>query len=59
MPDYRADIIDIDGRIVRTINLACPDDEAAKEHAKSLGDGHDVELWRGARQIAKFKDKPR
>jgi hypothetical protein len=38
--------------------LACPDDEVAKEHARSLVDGHDVELWRGARQIAKFKHKP-
>jgi hypothetical protein len=59
MTDYRADILDGDGRVVRSINLACPNDDTAKEHARSLLlDGHDVELWRGARQIEKFKHKP-
>ena len=56
MADYRADIVDADGRVVRTVELVCPDDDIAKEHAKSLG--HNVELWRDARQIAKINQKP-
>jgi hypothetical protein len=58
MADYRADIVDTDGRVVRGINLDCPNDETAKEHARSLVDGHDVELCRGSRHIEKFKHKP-
>jgi hypothetical protein len=58
LADYRADIVDVDGRVVRAIDLVCPNDEIAKEHARSLVDGHDVELWRGARHIEKFKHKP-
>ena len=46
MAAYRADIL-LDGRVVKVIDLVCPDDEVAKEHARSLVDGHDVELWRG------------
>jgi hypothetical protein len=33
----------------------CPDDETAKEHAKKLAHGHDVELWQSERLIAKFR----
>jgi hypothetical protein len=55
--DYRADIIDVDGRVVRAIDLVCPADEVAKEHARSLVDGHDVELWYGSRMVAKFRAK--
>ena len=57
--DYRADIVDVDGRIVRAIDLMGPGDEVAKEHARSLVDGHDVELWYGSRMVAKFKHKPK
>jgi hypothetical protein len=53
--DYRADIIGVDGRIVRAIDLICPGDDVAKEHARSLVDSNDVELWYGSRMVAKFK----
>lgn len=56
MAEYRADIVDTEGRVVRAIELACPNDEIAKEHAKSLG--YNVELWRDGRQIAKINQKP-
>jgi hypothetical protein len=56
MAEYRADIVDADGRVVRTVELVCPNDEIAKEYAKSLG--YNVELWRDARQIAKINQKP-
>ena len=51
MAEYRADIVDADGRVVRTVELVCPNDDIAKEHAKSLG--YNVELWRDARQNRK------
>ena len=58
MAEYRAEFLDVDGRIIKTIYLVCPDDQVAKEHARSLVDGH-VELWRGARKIETFKHKPK
>ncbi len=57
MPDYRAYIVGIDGRFVRAVELLCPDDDSAKEYAQNLVDGHDVELWQGKRQIARFQHK--
>jgi hypothetical protein len=41
-------------RAAATIPI-CPDDETAKEHARQLIDGHDVELWQGDRKIEAFK----
>ena len=35
-------------------SVDCEDDEAAKERAKLLVDGHDVKLWDGARKIAEL-----
>jgi hypothetical protein len=32
-----------------------PDDDTAKEQAKQLVDGHDVELWQLGRKVATFK----
>ena len=58
MAEYRAYIIGVDGHFVRAVEILCPDDDAAKEYAKSLVDGHDVELWQGERKIAKFEHKP-
>jgi hypothetical protein len=58
MAEYRAYIVGEEGRIVRAVELLCPDDESAKEYAKNLVDGHDVELWQGERKIAKFHHKP-
>jgi hypothetical protein len=58
MAEYRAYIVGEEGRIVRAVELLCPDDESAKEYAKNLVDGHDVELWQGKRKIAKFHHKP-
>jgi hypothetical protein len=41
--------------VERRVDLRCKDENAAKERAKQLVDGHDVELWQLDRQIAKFK----
>jgi hypothetical protein len=55
MNDYRVYLMGPDGHIVERIDLLCADDDAAKERAKQLVDGHDVELWQLGRQIAVFK----
>ena len=55
MAEYRAFIIGVDGRFVRAIELVCPDDDSAKEHARQLVDDHDVELWQGDRKITTFR----
>jgi hypothetical protein len=55
MAEYRAYIIGADGHFIRAIEIVCPDDETAKEHAKQLVDGYDLELWQGERLITKLK----
>ena len=55
MAGYRAYIIGIDGQFLRAIELVCPDDDTAKEYAKQLVDGQDVELWQDDRKIETFR----
>jgi hypothetical protein len=57
MQEYRAYIIGLDGHIIKAIGLYCANDDAAKERAKQLVDGHDVELWQGDRRITAFEHK--
>ena len=54
MPEYRACLLGGDGSVARAILLLCPDDATAKEYARQLVDGHDVDLWQDDRHIAKF-----
>ena len=54
---FRAYLVGFDGHIVKRFDLECDDEEVAKERAKRLVDGHDVELWDGPRKIAIFKRK--
>jgi hypothetical protein len=53
--EYQAYIMGADGHILNRIDLVCVDDDEAKERAKQLVDGHDVELWQFGRKIAEFK----
>jgi hypothetical protein len=55
MADYRAYILDDDGRISRAIAFVCPDDNAAETYAKQFVVVHDIELWQGSRRIASFE----
>lgn len=55
--EYRVYIIGPDGHISSRVDLICPDDDAAKERAKALVDGNDVELWQLDRRIAEFEAK--
>jgi hypothetical protein len=57
MQEYRAYVIGPDGHIQERIDLLCADDDAAKEQARLLVNGHDVELWQLGRQIATFTRK--
>ncbi|TPL43615.1 hypothetical protein [Mesorhizobium sp. B2-4-6] len=57
MQHYRLYVLDDRGQFKGSINLTCIDDVAAKEQARLLADGHEVELWR---LVARFKfDNPR
>jgi hypothetical protein len=58
MAEYRAYLIGENGRIQKAIDLICPNDEVAKEEARQLVDGHDVELWQLGRKVESFKHKP-
>jgi hypothetical protein len=57
MPHYRVYVLDEHGQFMGGVNFARTDDDAAKEHARRLIDGREVELWR---LVARFKfDNPR
>jgi hypothetical protein len=51
MTEYRAYILTPDDHIARAVDLFCEDDESAKERAKQLVNGHDVELWQLGRKV--------
>ena len=54
MEEYRAYLVSSAGNILHRVDFVCRDDEAAKERAKKLVDGHDVELWNGGQKIETF-----
>jgi hypothetical protein len=59
MQHYRAYIMGEDGHILRPVELFCENDDAAKEKARLLVDGHDVELWQLDRKISVFLSEPK
>ena len=58
MPEHRAYIVGDDGHFMRAVDFVCDDDDAAKEEARKLVVGHDVELWQLERKIETFRYKP-
>jgi hypothetical protein len=54
MQEYHAFVLGPDGHIAYRHDLRCSDDEAAKERAKQLVNGHGVELWQLDRMVATF-----
>jgi hypothetical protein len=52
---YRTYLIGSNGHILRSVDVVCKNDAAAKEKAEQLVDGHDVELWQQERKVALFK----
>jgi hypothetical protein len=55
MAEYRAYILTPDDHIAQAVDLVCEDDESAKERAKQLVNGHDVELWQLGRKVETFR----
>lgn len=56
--EYRAYVIGDDRHIASHRAFVCDSDADAKVWAKQLFDGHDIELWSGARLVARFTCKP-
>jgi hypothetical protein len=54
MQDYRVFVIGPDGHVQDRIDLWCATEDEAKDRAKQLVDGHDVELWHRDHKIATF-----
>jgi hypothetical protein len=54
MDGFYAYIVDENGHVLRRVDLVLDSEVAAKERAKQLVDGHDVELWQRDRKIATF-----
>lgn len=55
--EYRAYSIGPDGHVARSNQFVSPNDDAAFEYARQFVDGCDVELWSGARLVAKLKKR--
>jgi hypothetical protein len=53
--EYRAYIVGRDGHFIGSRTFVAANDDAAFEHARKIVDGHDVELWSGARLVGKLK----
>jgi hypothetical protein len=59
MVDYRAYTVGADGHFIGFEPMICADDVEAIEKAKRLVDGHDVELWSGARLVIRISHEPK
>jgi hypothetical protein len=57
MAEYRAYTVGHDGRFTGYQPLICGNVKEAIEKAKRLVDGHDVELWSGARLVIRLSHK--
>ena len=55
--EYRVYILDADGHIIGCVPLICRDDVEARVKAERLVNGHDIELWNGARRVIRFSRK--
>jgi hypothetical protein len=53
MPEYRFYAIKRDGHVEgQPVALDVPNDAAAMKEARQLVNGHDIEIWQGARVVA-------
>ncbi|WP_419953366.1 hypothetical protein [Methylobacterium sp.] len=53
-PAYRAILLAKSGAVIGMVRLSVQDDDQALERARSMVDGHAVELWDGMRFIELF-----
>jgi hypothetical protein len=55
MPEYRIFPLSTDNHIANAPALVvCENDSAALEHAKTMLDGHDLEVWQGTRRVTRL-----
>jgi hypothetical protein len=54
MKEYRAYTVGLDGHIIGFEPMVCANDEEAIKRARRLVEGHGVELWSGARLVARL-----
>ena len=59
MHNYKVYVFGDDGHIINLVDLNCLDDEAAADKGRQLADGRPIELWDGARKIARFEPPSR
>ncbi|MGY3506847.1 MULTISPECIES: hypothetical protein [unclassified Bradyrhizobium] len=57
--DYRAYILDDEGRITGVHELDCANGEEAKEKAAQLLDGHNLDVWQRERHVTRLKGHTR
>jgi hypothetical protein len=55
MPEYRIYTLTESNRIA--VNVFCDDDQDAIQEAKQWLDGHDLEVWQGARLVTRLKSQ--
>jgi hypothetical protein len=55
--DYRVFVVGEDGHVLDRYEFWCATEEEAKERARQLLDGRDVELWHRDQRIAIFNHK--
>ena len=58
MPHYRAYFLQRDNSISSALDLDCRDDAHAIETVTGMGRADPVELWQGARRIARIEPTP-
>jgi hypothetical protein len=56
--EYRAYTVGDDGHFIGFEAIICSDDAEAIKRAKRLVDGHDIELWCGARFVTQLAAEP-
>jgi hypothetical protein len=54
MKEYRALVLTREGNVIDLHELTCLNEEEAKGKARRLAESDSVELWEGARRIARF-----
>ena len=56
MPEYRVYMLTDDNKIAgASEEVTCDDDQQAIQYAKQWLDGHDLEVWQGARVVTRLK----
>jgi hypothetical protein len=53
--EYRAYVVGLDGHFIRPHIFIAEDDAAAVENARQFVEGHDIEIWSGARFILRLQ----